>query len=412
MNKIGGAMLYKVEIENFYSVGQRQGVDLRARKSVDDPLGRLSPIYPGAEERAPNVVAVFGPNAAGKSNILRAITFGAWFVGRSFDLRPDCNLPYQKFGSEERISKPTRLSFSFAGPVELRELSSAGRQCPYTYEIVLSERDVQNLDVVQKERMSYRPKGRGKPTTIFERDHRGSVKAMKGFLPSGTDKALKEVLRPRASVIATLAQLNHIVAQAFVQSLSSVVSNIFLDRVEEDGWQLTRWYQNNAAALDELQRIAKRIDLGIEEIAIDTATSDPRLLFKHSGLDQIITFNRESHGTQQFIKVLPYILMALDSGGVAIIDELDTTIHPLILPEILRWFLDRDRNSHNAQLWTTCHSASLLSELTKEEILFCEKDATGNTSVFKLADVERVRRNENFYGKYLGGEYGAVPVLG
>lgn len=405
-------MLYKVEIENFYSIGERQVVDLRARKLVDDELGRLSPIYRGAEHRAPNVVAVFGPNAAGKSNILRAITFGAWFAGKSFDLRPDYNLPYQKFGSEERISKPTCLSFSFAGPADLRDFSPEASQCSYTYEVVFSARDGKELDTVQKERLSYRPKHRGKPTTVFARDHLGAVKAMKGFLPSGTDKALKEVLRPRASVISTLAQLNHVFAQAFVQSLSSVVSNIFLERVEEDDWQLTRWYQNNPLALDELQRIARRIDLGIEEIGVDSATSDPKLLFKHSGLDQFITFNRESHGTQQFIKVFPYLLMALDSGGVAIIDELDTTIHPLLLPEILRWFSDRDRNPHNAQLWTTCHSASLLSELTKEEVLFCEKDATGNTSVFKLADVERVRRNENFYGKYLGGEYGAVPVLG
>jgi len=355
---------------------------------------------------------VFGPNAAGKSNILGAIAFGVWFVDKSFDWPLNNNLPYEKFGSEERFSKPTRLSFSFAGPADLAHWSREGPQCPYTYEIVLSGRDGKNPDTVRKERMSYRPKGRGKPTTIFERDDLGSVKAMKGFLPSGMDKALKAVLRPRASVIATLAQLNHVAAQAFVQDISWVVSNIFQYQVEEDSWQPTRWYQNNDAALNELQRIARRIDLGIEEIEIDTTTSDPRLLFKHSGLDQFLTFDGESHGTQQFIKIFPHILTALDSGGVAIIDELDTTIHPLILPEILRWFSDRDRNPHNAQLWATCHSVSLLSELTKEEVLFCEKDATGNTSVFKLADVERVRRNENFYGKYLGGEYGAVPVLG
>jgi hypothetical protein len=60
----------------------------------------------------------------------------------------------------------------------------------------------------------------------------------------------------------------------------------------------------------------------------------------------------------------------------------------------------------------TCHSASLLSELTKEEVLFCEKDRIGQTSVFKLAEIEGVRRSENFYGKYMSGEYGAVPQVG
>jgi AAA15 family ATPase/GTPase len=404
-------MLYKVEIDNFFSVGEHQEIDLRVRKSVDDTLGRLAPIYSRSEDRAPNVIALFGPNAAGKSYILRAIAFGAWFASKSFDHRSDLNLPYEKFGSKEKIGAPTRLSFSFAGLVNYLDSTGEGPQCPYTYELVLSPRQDQN-DEVLLEKLSFQPKGRGKPTTIFERKKGGSLKSAKGFLTSGTEKALKEVLRPRASMISTLAQLNHEVAKAFVESISAVISNIFIDRIENDERDMTRWYETNPAALSELQRIARRIDLGIEEIGIDKSSTDPQMLFQHAGLDQIISLNRESHGTQQFIKVFPYILKALDRGGVAIVDELDTTIHPLILPEILRWFGDKDRNPHGAQIWTTCHSASLLSDLTKEEVLFCEKDSRGYTSVFKLADVERVRRNENFFGKYLGGEYGAVPVLG
>ena len=98
-------MLYSVKIENFFSVGERQVLDLCARKSVDDPLGRLSPIYKGADERAPTVVALFGPNAAGKSNILRSIAFGSWFVAHSFGHRSDLSLPYEKFGSDKRIKK-------------------------------------------------------------------------------------------------------------------------------------------------------------------------------------------------------------------------------------------------------------------------------------------------------------------
>ena len=238
------------------------------------------------------------------------------------------------------------------------------------------------------------------------------MKFARGFLTSSTENALNEVLRSQVSVISTLSQLNHQVAGAFVASIMAVVSNIFIDRIEGDEGEMTRWYSSNSDALCELQAIAKRIDLGIEEIGIDNTTSEPRLLFQHTGLDQIIALHRESHGTRQFIKIFPYIFMVLNRGGIAIIDELDTAIHPLILPEILRWFGDETRNPHGAQLWTTCHSASLLSELTKEEVLFCEKDSRGYTSIYKLADVDRVRRNENFFGKYVGGEYGAVPVLG
>ena len=410
-------MLYKVEIDNFFSIGEHQEIDLRVRKAVDDKLGRLSPVYSGSKDRVPTVIALFGPKAAGKSNILRAVAFGAWFASRSFEYRSDLNLPYEKFGSKEKISAPTKLSFSFAGLVNYLDPAGEGPQCPYTYELVLSPRleqsdEVQLADEVLLEKLSFQPKGGGKPTTIFDRKGDGTLNSAKGFLTSGTEKALKEVLRPRASVIATLAQLNHEVAKGFIVSISSVISNIFVDRIENDERDMALWYEANPVALSELQRIAKRIDLGIEEISINKSSTDPSMLFQHSGLDQIISLNRESHGTQQFIKVFPYILKALDRGGIAIIDEMDTTIHPLILPEILRWFGDKDRNRNGAQIWMTCHSASLLSDLTKEEVLFCEKDSRGYTSVFKLADVEKVRRNENFFGNYLGGEYGAVPVLG
>lgn len=406
-------MLFKIEIDNFFSIGERQEIDLRVRKSVDDSLGRLSPIYTGSEERAANVVALFGANAAGKSNVLRAIAFGAWFVSNSFQSRPNENLPYEKFGSNDKISKPTRLSFSFSGPVDYLDTSRKGLQCPYTYELILSPRvNEPDYDYVVLEKLSYQPKGRGKPSTIIERCENGSIKFAKGFMTTSSEKALKEVLRRKASVLSTLAQLNHDFARAFVTAISAVISNIFVDRIEGDDHAMTRWYTENPTALERLQTIAKRIDLGIEEIGIDTATTEPRLLFQHSGLDQIISLDRESHGTRQFIKLFPFVFMALERGGIAIIDEMDTAIHPLILPEILRWFTDKKYNPHGAQLWTTCHSVSLLAELTKEEVLFCEKDSKSQTSVYKLADIDGVRRNENFFGKYLGGEYGAVPVFG
>ena len=120
----------------------------------------------------------------------------------------------------------------------------------------------------------------------------------------------------------------------------------------------------------------------------------------------------ESHGTRQFIKLYPLILHALETGGIAVIDELDTAIHPLILPEILRWFYDPARNPNNGQLWMSCHSAPLLEELVKEEVLFCDKDSRGRTEIYSLRDIQSVRRSENYYKKYLGGAFGAIPQIG
>ena len=105
-------------------------------------------------------------------------------------------------------------------------------------------------------------------------------------------------------------------------------------------------------------------------------------------------------------------MLALNSGGVAIVDELDLAIHPLVLPEIVRWYYDKERNKHDAQLWMSCHSASLLDDLVKEEVILCEKDRRGRSTIYSLANIKSVRRGDNFYRKYLGGIYGAVPQIG
>ena len=412
-------MLFKIEIENFRSIAEPASIDLRARKGMDDVLGRLTPIFNGSDEHAPNVVALFGTNAAGKTNVLRSIMFGAWFATKSFDWNRDGWLPYDKFGSKEKMEKPTRLAFSFAGPIDFLNPVDDGAWCPYTYELVFGPRRTPEGDDVKDsvlgEKISYQPNGHGKPTTILKRHRLEIVKSASGLIDKGTRTALESVLQPHASIISTLAKLNNPVANNFVNSVSAIYSDIFTDRNRIDDKDVARFYQQQPKAFELLRDISGRIDLGIEDIKVKESNlffDHLSLHFKHSGMDQILTLQDESEGTKSFVKAFPFIVQALDTGGIAIVDELDTTIHPMLLPEILRWFEDDNRNRHGAQLWMTCHSASLLSKLTKEEVLFCEKDQAGNTTVFKLSKIEGVCRNENFFGKYMSGEYGDVPVIG
>jgi len=145
---------------------------------------------------------------------------------------------------------------------------------------------------------------------------------------------------------------------------------------------------------------------------IQQLATGPMAYFDHEGLQHPMPWHLESHGTRNFIKYFPLIHAALLNGGVAVIDEIDVSIHPLVLPEIVRWFHDEKRNPNKAQLWMSCHAASLLEDLLKEEIFFCEKDGHGRTSIYGLQDIQDVRRTDNRYRKYLSGVYGAVPQIG
>ena len=136
-------------------------------------------------------------------------------------------------------------------------------------------------------------------------------------------------------------------------------------------------------------------------------------MFRHSGLHAEMPWALESQGTLAFIRLFPMLANVLDMGSIALVDEFDTLMHPLLLPEVLRWFYDyATRNPYDAQVWLSCHSATLLEDLAKEEVVITTKSATGRTSLYSLMDVKSVRRDENLYRKYLGGAYGGVPHVG
>lgn len=403
-------MIYRLEIANFYSVRERQVIDLTVGKKVPDELGRLVPVHDGAEDRAPRVVAIYGANASGKSNVLRAIAFLTWFVQFSFGHKPTTSLPYTKFETAKTINAPSQLSVTFAG-VEEPLKPGATQTCPYVYSVELSPRG-NDGDRVLSESLFYRPNGSSRLIRIFDRNAAGQVKAAQ-WLGLGRElNVLETILRPDASVISTLGQLNNAFALILMQSASAIGTNILLTKFDLADTEVFAGYAQNADLLEALNRDIKRIDLGVNQVQILARNGAPVASFRHAGLDQPIEMHFESHGTQQFVRIYPMLYQALAVGGIAVIDELDIAIHPSVLPEIIRWFSDPGRNPHGAQLWMSCHAVSLLDGLLKEEVLLCEKQANGATQVHGLGDIKRVRREENFMQNYLGGVYGGIPSIG
>lgn len=405
-------MLHRLEIANFYSVLDPQVIDLQVSGHALPEPGRTAPLWAGATERAPKVVVLFGANASGKSNVLKALSFLSWFVRESFRAAPESWMPYQRFNEEKSRELPTYLAVHFSGPADLQRATDPEvPQCRYAYEVSLGGPGNQPPHVLS-EVLKYWPPHAGRQVRLFERDENGVVSAGKEFGLSGFRQALEKVLRPNASVVSTLAQLKHPLATLLWQTAGLIQSNILIEKQETSDDTIARYYAANPKLLDLLNKDIQRIDLGVRSMRVQQGANGPVALFEHRGLASPLPVHLESHGTRLFVRIFPLLNQALETGGVAVVDELDLAIHPLVLPEILRWFHDSERNPHDAQLWMTCNNASLLEDLVKEEILFCQKDDLGRTSVYGLRDVQAVRRNDNYYRKYLGGVYGAVPHLG
>jgi AAA15 family ATPase/GTPase len=164
--------------------------------------------------------------------------------------------------------------------------------------------------------------------------------------------------------------------------------------------------------LESLNKIIQRYDFGISRVEVPLGPTGPIALFDHHGLAIPMNLENESQGTRKMFGIFPLIHFALLSGGWAILDELDTDIHPNFLPEILGWFYNRESNPHNSQLIMTCHNASVLEHLHPNQVFLTEKDSEGRSRLYGAKEIKGIRRGSNMYREYLGGAYGAVPRMG
>lgn len=129
------------------------------------------------------------------------------------------------------------------------------------------------------------------------------------------------------------------------------------------------------------------------------------MLLKDSG------FNSE--GTVRLIFYLGWILEALDEGRTILIDEIDSKLHFLVADYLIGIFNSIDRNPNNAQLICTAHNVMLMDEdLRRDQIYFTCKDSMGRSSIISLADYKGVRKNDLFSKKYLAGFFTDLPDLG
>jgi len=104
----------------------------------------------------------------------------------------------------------------------------------------------------------------------------------------------------------------------------------------------------------------------------------------------------------------------LNKGGVLVIDEMEAKLHPLLTRRIVRVFNTPQTNPQNAQLILVTHDATLLhlGRLRRDQIWFCEKDRSGASSLYCLAEIRstaKARREDNLEKKYLEGRFGAIP---
>ncbi len=128
-----------------------------------------------------------------------------------------------------------------------------------------------------------------------------------------------------------------------------------------------------------------------------------------------LPLSEESDGSQRLLALAGPLWSALQKGHTLVVDELDCSMHPLLVRKLIEYFQSERHNTAGAQLIFTTHDSTLLdlSLFRRDQINLVEKDQVGGSDLFTLYDFEaKPRRDEAIHRGYLAGRYGAIPVFG
>jgi len=418
-------MLIEFSVRNFRSIRETQTFSFAAGTGKERQAeNTFDPELPSTP-RLLRAAAIYGANAAGKSNLVNTLAFVRDFVQTSASKAQEGDLI----------------------PVTPFRLDPETQQDASEFEIVFAEEGVRyqygfavTRERVMEEWLYAWPAG--KSQRWFQRDYDPEAETYHWhFGPNfrGQKKVLEGATRANALFLSTAVQLNNEQLQPVYRWFSG---RLVVIRAHGGFPSPCRDYTVQQCRDDaERQRIVQLLqvaDLGIDDLKVETkfvveeeelpadVTSNlgvafvnrevHRPLFQHTVGDgeSSVSFelHDESDGTQNFFSLAGPWLYSLDKGMVMVMDELDASLHPLLVRFLVSTLHSSETNPHNAQLLFTTHSVTLMEGdlLRRDQIWFVEKGQDRATHLFPLTDFSP-RKGEAILRGYLHGRYGALPIL-
>ncbi len=412
-------MLIEFRVENHRSLRDEQSLTMETGRVGDEADSRPRSVSGHSESLLP-VVALYGANASGKTNVLNALVFMREAVLFSFNLwPPDQGVPRNQFAWGSKREAPSLF--------EVTVLIDSVR---HQYGFVVSD------DSILEEWLFAWPNG--KKQTWFTRE--GSVYSFGDNL-KGDNKVVEGITRSNALFLSTAVQFKHPQLQAIfswframrpinvgeaysVMHTEQAIARMF----ESSGQQSLFDDETLEEPLSErFLALLRNADLGIVGLRVEKGepTEKPRrplrlrfhLKHQSDADDAWLPLEQESKGTRTLFRFAVPILEVIRAGGVLLCDELEASLHPSLAQQIVRQFNDPKTNPHNAQLIFTTHDTNLLGTtlgepaLRRDQVWLTEKDDQGATVLYPLTDY-KPRKAENLERGYIQGRYGAIPFLG
>jgi AAA15 family ATPase/GTPase len=424
-------MLIEFKVTNFRSIKDEQVLSLVANNYdhslpenlIHPDLARLSKV------KLLKGAAIYGPNASGKSNILSALSFMRYFVKSSAtQIEPNDPTGTESFCLDvDSLNAPSRF-----------EVMMVIEKTRYIYGFALDKQRV------YEEYLIAYPKGSAQE--CFKRTY-NQEKNEYFWSPSTAffkvDEELCKKTRPNSLFVSTGAQFNNELLMVIHKWFSKELRFLNLEAeygihpgftaslVEEQKPDLTAVFSLlKSADFGILDATVKQKELTAEEIKANYPPSIIRdmeakgkltglkaleISFQHSGVSGYnapIDFDEESAGTQRFFSLVGPWLDILKHGYTVLIDEIETSLHPLLIKELLKLLFNSEVNTKGAQVVFATHNPILLDTdiIRRDQVWFTEKDDKGATHLYPLTDY-KPRKTESLVRGYLAGRYGAIPFI-
>lgn len=389
-------MLLNFRIANFRSINEMVELSM-IPSDLKNPLNVIKKTNPEATKNkdyyALTSSAIYGPNASGKSNIIRALYEFKEFVRTSTDNKPNDTIslfnPFKL--NKKNINKPSFFS------IDLFILDVL-----YTYTI-----EVTRDEIFYESLFSY-PKGL--KVKVFERFRKELIKG-NGY--EGIFETIKQRTTENQLFLGKAATENNLIPK-IVYSEISILLTLTTDNLHSDNFNKK---ESTSVFLDgEILKLSKSLIQKIDTQVVDFEEENGKFKTFHldsNGEKIEFEFDDESSGTQRVIAFIPLVFLTLSYGGVFIVDEFERSLHPEIAQYILKLFNDPEVNTKGAQFIFATHDTTLLSpenNMRRDQINLVEKNEKGETEMFAVSDIKGIREG-NYEKWYLEGRLGAVPNI-
>ncbi len=429
-------MIISFSVENWMSF--RDPTTFSMVASRERQHGERVPKLGKYQTRVLPIAAIYGGNASGKTNFFKALNFAKTLVIKG--TRPDSLIPIETFRLDaEGRSRPSRFAFELLIDETIYDFSFA-----VTQKAVLEERLVKITSTSEKVLYDRRD-GNLNFDTLLAKDmflqftFRGT-RDNQLFLTNSVSQNIDD-FRPvynwfentlvlvapdsRFDLFEIFLDEGHPLYTAMNEMLPRLDTGIAHLGSEEIPLENISIPEPLKTELQEevKEGIAVRLLMEPQTNRIVVTRKDGELIAKRpvtfhpksDGTESRFEIYQESEGSQRVIDLLPAFLelSAQVSQKVYVIDEIDRSLHPLLIRQLLEEYLSNCSIETRSQLLLTTHNVMLMDQqlLRRDEMWATERDEVGVSSLFSFSEYKDVRYDKDIRKSYLQGRMGGIPHI-